>query len=108
MQQPMPHNITGVSSFPRTLLTQTATYRQIGATTSDASGMFTYTWTPDIPGNYTVIATFAGSGGYYGSSAETSIHAGTTPTPAPTASPLSLSAIGNSIAYATIGIISRQ
>jgi hypothetical protein len=39
------------------------------------SGTFGFTWTPDITGNYTVTATFQGSGGYYGSSAETHIYA---------------------------------
>ena len=45
--------------------------RNIGTTTSDATGFYSYHWTPDIPGKYTVIATFGGSNAYYGSSAET-------------------------------------
>jgi len=104
MQQSMPTNVTGV---PVTLtdIDPNGNVYTLGTTTTTAMGIYGFTWTPNIPGDYTIIATFAGSGGYYGSSAETSIHAGTTPTPAPTASPLSLSAIGNSIAYATIGII---
>ena len=74
MQQPMPTNTTGV---PVTLsvLDANGNYRQIGMTTSDGSGMFSYTWTPDIVGDYTVVATFAGSESYYPSSAETSFHA---------------------------------
>jgi hypothetical protein len=46
--------------------------------------MFSFTWTPDITGDYTVIATFAGSESYYSSAAETSFYANA---PAPTASP---------------------
>ena len=46
--------------------------------------MFTYTWTPDIEGSYTVVATFAGSESYYPSSAESSF---TVMAAAPTASP---------------------
>ena len=36
------------------------------------SGTFTFNWIPDIPGNYTVTATFEGSGAYYGSYGESS------------------------------------
>jgi len=74
MQQPMPTHVAGV---PITLSVVDSNHnlRQIGSTTSDASGAYGFTWTPDIPGNYTVIATFAGSESYYGSSAQTYFHA---------------------------------
>ncbi len=83
-QQPMPHNVTGV---PVTLsvLDSNGNYRNIGTTTSDGTGAYGLTWTPDIPGNYTVIATFAGSGSYYGSTAQTYMYASSATTPAPTA-----------------------
>ena len=74
MQQPMPTNTTGVP-ITLSVLDANGNYRQIGMTTSDGSGMFSYTWTPDIVGDYTVVATFAGSESYYPSSAETSFHA---------------------------------
>ena len=69
-QQPMPTNITGV---PVTLyvLDSNNNYRSIGTTTTNADGDFGYTWHPDISGNYTVYAVFAGSQSYYGSSAST-------------------------------------
>src|SRR5208282_5171212 len=86
-QQPVPTDVTGV---PVTL-TETDhngnTYT-IGTTTSDSSGTWAYNWTPPIPGNYTIVATFAGSNSYYGSCAETHIYASSpAPTAAPTASP---------------------
>jgi hypothetical protein len=86
-QQPMPTNITGV---PVTL-TETDhngnTYT-IGTTTTSSAGTFGFDWAPPIPGNYTVVATFAGSNAYYGSCAETYIYASSpAPTAAPTASP---------------------
>jgi outer membrane protein assembly factor BamB len=87
MQQPMPTNVTGV---PVTLsvLDSNGNYRQIGTSTTDASGTFAFTWTPDIPGSFTVYATFAGTGSYYASSAETHFYAGApAPTAAPTAAP---------------------
>ncbi|MGD0995193.1 MAG: PQQ-binding-like beta-propeller repeat protein [Candidatus Bathyarchaeia archaeon] len=90
-QQSMPTNVTGV---PVTLSVVDANgnSRVIGTTTSDASGTFAYNWTPNIPGNYTITATFAGSQAYYGSSAETHIYASAAPgaTAAPTATPTSV------------------
>ena len=85
----MPTNLTGV---PVTLnvLDSNGNFRQIGTTTSDGSGAFRFTWTPDIPGDFTVIATFAGSESYYPSSAEAFFTASTpAATPAPTAIPQS-------------------
>jgi outer membrane protein assembly factor BamB len=46
-------------------------FYEIGTVTSDASGMYKIMWEPPVPGEYTVIATFGGSGAYYGSYAET-------------------------------------
>jgi hypothetical protein len=86
MQQPKPTNTTGV---PVTInvIDSNGNQRQIGNAISDSSGMYTFTWTPDITGDYTVIASFAGSESYYPSSAETSFTVGNptaSPTPAPT------------------------
>jgi hypothetical protein len=47
-------------------------YRIIGTTTSDAMGYYSFQWTPDIAGKYSVYATFGGSSAYYGSVGETS------------------------------------
>ena len=83
MQQPCPAIVTGVP-VDISVLDSNGNYRSIGTATSDGSGMFTFTWTPDIPGDFTVVATFAGSESYYPSNAETSF---TVSAPAPTASP---------------------
>jgi hypothetical protein len=45
-------------------------YREIGTTTSE-DGFFSYNWMPDIPGKYTVYASFAGSESYWPSHAIT-------------------------------------
>ena len=74
MQQPMPTSTTGVP-VSISVLDSNGNFREIGTTTSDGSGMFTFTWIPDIEGDYTVVASFAGSESYYPSSAETSFHA---------------------------------
>jgi hypothetical protein len=87
MQMEKPTNTTGV---PVTLsvLDSNGNYRQIGTTTSDADGYYTYNWTPDITGSYTVYASFGGSTSYWPSQAETSFAidpAAATPTPSPVA-----------------------
>jgi outer membrane protein assembly factor BamB len=85
MQKPMPTNVTGVP-VQLWVLDANNNFRSIGTATTDASGMFTYNWTPDIPGAFTVHASFAGSNSYWGSSAETSFITVQAPsTPAPTA-----------------------
>jgi hypothetical protein len=88
-QQPMLTNTTGVS-VTLSVVDSNGNYRQIGTTTTDAvTGTFGLTWTPDIPGNYTVIASFAGSQSYYASSAKSYFYASAAaPTAAPTATPL--------------------
>jgi hypothetical protein len=82
-QQPEPTDFTGV---PVTVSVTDSNHNHyvIGTATTDESGFYTLTWTPIISGNYTVYANFAGTNGYWPSSAETSFYAGTPP---PTASP---------------------
>jgi len=82
-QQPMPTNATGVP-VTISVVDSNGNYRTIGTATSNVYGTYSLTWTPDIPGNYTVIASFAGSGSYYGSSATTAFYASAAPaTPSP-------------------------
>jgi len=105
MQQPMPTNVTGVP-VTISVLDSNRNYRTIGQTTTTASGMFTLTWTPDISGNYTVTATFAGTQSYYGSSAQTSFYAGSpAATLPPTATPIAGLASNNTLMYGIVAII---
>ncbi len=85
MQQPKPTNASGV---PVTLsvLDSNGNYREIGKTTTDLSGFYSFQWTPDITGQYTVYASFGGSESYWPSSTETAFAvnpAAATPTPSP-------------------------
>jgi hypothetical protein len=99
MSQPMPTNITGVP-VSITVTDQNGNSRVIGTTTTNTMGTYGITYTPEIPGNYTVVATFAGSGGYYGSSAETYFYASAPPaTPAPTSAPASNLATASDLTY---------
>jgi hypothetical protein len=88
MKQAKPTDATGVP-VTISVLDSNGNYRDIGTATSDTSGTFAFTWAPDIPGDFTVIATFAGSGSYYPSNAETHF---TASLPAATAVPVATAA----------------
>jgi hypothetical protein len=96
-QKPFPSNCSGVP-VKIDVLDSNNNYRNIGTATSDASGSFSFQWTPDIPGKFTVIASFEGTNGYWPSYAETSFAVDLPPeaTPPPTPPPAS-----NTDAYVT-------
>jgi hypothetical protein len=85
-QQVKPTHTTGVP-ITISVIDSNHNDRIIGTTTSDDSGAFGFTWTPDISGDYRITATFAGSESYWPSSASTYAHASDPATPAPTAVP---------------------
>jgi hypothetical protein len=62
-------------------------FYEIGRTTSDSNGLFSHMFTPEVPGKYTIIATFEGSNAYYGSCDETAIGVDEAPQATPTAPP---------------------
>jgi hypothetical protein len=72
MQQEIPGDATGVDVSLDTL-DPNGNFVHIDTVTSDLSGMFKKMFTPEVPGEYTIIATFAGSASYYSSYAETAI-----------------------------------
>jgi outer membrane protein assembly factor BamB len=87
---------------------------EVGRTTSDASGFFTMSFVPEVPGDYLVIGSFEGSGAYYGSYAETSLTVEEAPTatpePTPTPAPMTDTYVlglgaGAIIAIVVIGLI---
>jgi hypothetical protein len=91
MQMPEPDNATGVSVMLSDIDPNGNCYT-IGTTTTDVAGQYSYTFTPDVPGTYTIIATFDGSNSYFSSSAETQMTFVEPPaaTPAPTPTPASM------------------
>ena len=104
-QQPEPMNATGVPVTLTYIDPNNNTYT-IGQTTSDITGQYTYTFTPTIPGTYTIIATFAGSNSYYTSTAQTTMQSVTPATPTATTAPLSNSATTTDlIMYVAVGVI---
>ncbi len=68
-QRPRPTNTIGVEVV-LSVLDANNNFREIGRTTTDASGFYNFQWTPDITGKYTVVASFAGTKAYWPSSAE--------------------------------------
>ncbi|MCJ7768465.1 PQQ-binding-like beta-propeller repeat protein [Candidatus Bathyarchaeota archaeon] len=111
MQKSRPANATGVEVTLDTI-DPNGNFVHIGTATSDASGSFSYMWQPEIPGKYTVIATFAGSEAYYSSFAETAIGVQeappepAAPEPAPPLPPYETYTIGTGIAIiAAVAIV---
>lgn len=110
---PLPANATGVP-VSLYVLDSNNNYRLIGTTTTNAQGTYGLTWEPDIAGNYTVTAVFAGTGAYYPSSASTAFYASD---PAPAASPypvvnlpptemyFAISTVAIIVAIAIIGVL---
>ena len=87
MQKPRPTTFTGVT-VSLTAVDPNGNLVQIGTATTDAQGLYYYTWTPpDVPGDYKITASFAGTNSYYGSASETAMAVTTAPTVAPTAAP---------------------
>ena len=87
MQKPRPTDTTGV---PVTISVMDANgnYREIGSPMTN-DGFFTLNWTPDIVGQYSVYASFAGSESYWPSHAITSFAVDpAAATPAPTEQPI--------------------
>jgi hypothetical protein len=92
MQKPRPANVTGVEVVVE-VLDPNNNYYEVGRATSDANGLFHCAFTPEVPGEYTIIATFAGSESYWPSLAETAINVeeAPQPTPEPTPTPIPMS-----------------
>jgi hypothetical protein len=112
-QFPRPMNATGVT-VSIDVLDANNNYRNIGTTTTDADGFFSFNWKPDIDGKYTVYASFAGSKSYWPSHAVTAFTVEPAPeaTPGPTPTPVSMaeayfvpSVIGIIVAIAVVGVV---
>ncbi|MCW3999220.1 MAG: PQQ-binding-like beta-propeller repeat protein [Candidatus Bathyarchaeota archaeon] len=87
MQFEKPVNATGVPVSIDTI-DPNGNFLHLGDTTSDTSGTYSFRWVPpsDVPGKYTIIASFAGSNSYWPSTAITavSVDPAAEPTAAPT------------------------
>ncbi len=100
-----PANATGVT-VSLDVVDANNNYRNIGTTTSDASGAFSFAWKPDIAGKYTVYATFTGSKAYYGSSAQSAFVVDEAPaTPTPTQTQTGLATTSDLLMYLAVSVL---
>ncbi len=84
-QQPKPASFTGVD-VKLMLLDSNNNWQDLGTATTDSKGYYHITWTPNVPGDYQVFASFEGTKGYWPSSANTvfnMVDAASTPSPYP-------------------------
>ena len=102
-QQPCPTNFTGVT-VSIDAIDPNSNLIHIGDATSNANGLFYYTWTtPNIPGDYLITATFAGTNSYWPSNAQTAMTVQEAPTVTPTATPQSnLATTGDLMTYMVV------
>jgi hypothetical protein len=108
-----PADVTGVDVTISVLDPNNNCY-DVGTTTSDANGFYRVAFVPQVPGEYTVYATFAGSKAYYSSTAFTAISVAAAPveTAPPTPQPASMAdlyflpmSIGIIIAIVVVGLL---
>jgi hypothetical protein len=115
MQQPMADNTKGVT-VNLDVIDANGNYRNIGTTTSDKHGTYSFDWKPDIEGKYTIIATFPGSESYWPSQSVSAFDVNInelapqpTQQPAVTQSPVEIYFVGSTvaiiIAIAIVGIL---
>jgi hypothetical protein len=106
MQHAVPANVKGVP-VSIDAVDPNGNSVHIATVTSDMSGTFGYTWTPDVPGQYTVTATFAGDDSYGSSWAQTyaSVVQAPAATPTATATPITMPPFEIYFAGSTIAII---
>jgi hypothetical protein len=83
-QFPFPMECSGVD-VTIDVIDSNGNYYNIGTATTDTTGSYSLAWMPEIPGEFSVIATFAGTEGYYASYAQTAfvVDKAPDPTPAP-------------------------
>jgi hypothetical protein len=86
MQQGMPADAKGVEVVLETL-DPNGNFYEIGRTTSDLTGTFSLKFTPDVPGDYQIIARFEGSASYGSSFAYTYLNVEEAPQASPTPTP---------------------
>jgi len=104
MQKPRPADVKGVDVIVE-VLDPNGNYYEVARTTSDSSGFFKATFTPPVPGEYTIIARFAGSESYWPSHAETALYVEDAPPATPEATPTPQAPVETYFAISTIAII---
>jgi hypothetical protein len=106
MQHAIPANVKGVPVLIDAV-DPNGNSVHIATVTSDMSGTFGYTWTPDVPGQYKITATFVGDDSYGSSWAQTyaSVVQAPAATPTATSTPITMPPFEIYFAVSTIAII---
>ncbi|MBA7673975.1 hypothetical protein ES703_82182 [subsurface metagenome] len=77
----IPAAATGVTVTLETI-DPNGNYQNLGTATTDTSGNYGFTFEPEVPGQYMIMATFYGSNGYYASTTTTYLAVDQAPSPA--------------------------
>jgi len=104
MQHQMPADVKGV---PVTIdaVDPTGEYVHLGDSVSDASGTFSFVWTPTMEGTYMITATFMGDDSYGSSWSETHATVVNAPAASPSPSSISFDSINSNITTTiTVGV----
>ncbi len=113
MQQPKPTDAIGVD-VTVSVLDPNGNCYDVATATTDLDGFYSATFTPPVPGKYTVYVTYAGSESYWPSSAVSAINVENAPesTAAPTATPAPMTdayvlgiGAGSIVAIVAIGLV---
>ncbi|MGD9131891.1 MAG: PQQ-binding-like beta-propeller repeat protein, partial [Candidatus Bathyarchaeota archaeon] len=103
----MPEDATGVEVVFNWVDAE-GVWHDLYRTTTDTSGTYSYAWTPDTEGTIKIIATFAGSEGYYGSCAQTAIVVGPPEEHFPTAAEIGDTTVSKIPAYPAASDIAQE
>jgi len=101
LQHPIPEDATGVT-VKLTAVFPNGETREIGTATSDMHGNFGKSWTPEMEGDYQIIATFEGTESYGSSSDSTYLTVGPAPEEAPSAEEIAAITVNQMPAYPEI------
>jgi outer membrane protein assembly factor BamB len=103
----MPEDATGVEVVFNWVDSE-GVWHDLYRTKSDTSGTYSYVWYPDTEGTCKIIATFMGSEGYYGSSAETTVVIGAAEEHFPTAAEIGDTTVSKLPAYPSVSDIPQE
>jgi hypothetical protein len=101
LQHPIPEDATGVT-VKLTAVFPNGETQEIGTATSDMYGNFGKSWTPEVEGDYRVIATFEGTASYGSSSDSTYLTVGPAAEEAPSAEEIAQTTLTQMPAYPEI------
>jgi hypothetical protein len=104
MQQTKPENMKGVEVTIDTV-DPNGNLIHIGNVTTDSTGGFKKMWKPEVPGEYTIMASFAGSKSYWSSQTQTYLGVDEPLATPPATAPLNLKPIDYTYTIVSMGLV---